>query len=253
MGRHIYEMYQPHRKVIIPPGHDSLQTVASLLAKYQSGDYFAYEREGVWHIGLSNHASLRVDPQGKTATIDDSGNQDVFSITGPLSELARKFTSEHLQPDGKMFGQAGFNYGAHVRGQTYSPGRWPILSLMIPITEVTLEPDQINLKSRDEKHLSEVCDYIDKAVTYNIRHPEPVNTQCHEKKYMNQVAQAVKEIKARQYTKVIMSRAIDLEKRVDIPATLLNGRRSNTPARTFALNHGGYQATGFSLELVVSV
>jgi len=38
-----------------------------------------------------------------------------------------------------------------------------------------------------------------------------------------------------------------------MPATLLHGRRANTPARTFCLNQSSFQATGFSPELVVSV
>lgn len=70
---------------------------------------------------------------------------------------------------------------------------------------------------------------------------------------MNRVAKAIAEIKTGKYTKVILSRPIDLPAKVDMPATLLHGRLHNTPARTFSMNHAGFQATGFSPELVVSV
>src|SRR4051794_13113886 len=51
--------------------------------------------------------------------------------------------------------------------------------------------------------------------------------------------------------KVIASRAVDLTEAVEMRATLLKGRRQNTPARTFSLNHEGFEATGFSPELVL--
>jgi salicylate synthetase len=38
---------------------------------------------------------------------------------------------------------------------------------------------------------------------------------------------------------------------VDLPATYLAGRRANTPARSFLLDLGGWQAAGFSPETVV--
>lgn len=31
---------------------DVLETVASLLRAYENDDYYAYEREGTWHVGL---------------------------------------------------------------------------------------------------------------------------------------------------------------------------------------------------------
>ena len=72
-------------------------------------------------------------------------------------------------------------------------------------------------------------------------------------RYKTSVASALSEIKSGLYKKIIVSRAVDLKERVDMPATLLRGRRANTPARTFCLNQAGFQATGFSPELVVSV
>ncbi len=82
--------------------------------------------------------------------------------------------------------------------------------------------------------------------------PHPVNKYVNEEECKTHDARAVAEIKDGQYTKFIASRAIDLDQRVDIPGTLLCGRRSNT-FTIFALSHPGFEACGFSTKLVVSV
>ena len=61
------------------------------------------------------------------------------------------------------------------------------------------------------------------------------------------------EIAEGQYIKVIVARAVNIENEIDMPVILLWGRRGNTPARTFSLRHEGCEATGFSLELVMSL
>ncbi|KUJ22216.1 salicylate synthase [Mollisia scopiformis] len=214
------------------------------------------ERGGIWHLGLGNHASLSIDAAGKTATMCKVGGQENFPVVGPLADIAQEFRAEFSGHEGKMFGQVGFNYGQHVRGQAYLPGKWPIMSLMVPITEVTFEPGQIVLKSYNEQQATQVMHFLDRTLTRQVRgtaDPTPVNTQGKAEEYMQQVAQAITEIKSRLYTKVILSRAIEVPKRVDMLATMLHGRRANTPARTFTMNHAGFQATGFSPELVVAV
>jgi salicylate synthetase len=70
---------------------------------------------------------------------------------------------------------------------------------------------------------------------------------------MDRVAHGITEIKSGKYDKIILSRAIDLEEEVDMVGTLLEGRHRNTPKRSFAISHAGYQATGFSPELVMAL
>jgi salicylate synthetase len=106
--------------------HDHLEAVVSLLTKYNNRDYFAYERGDVWHVGLGSYASLRINPSGEVALIKRQDKEEVIPITGSLDDVARNFASEFEQ-NVKMFGHVGFNYGAHVRGQSYLPGRWDLL------------------------------------------------------------------------------------------------------------------------------
>jgi salicylate synthetase len=204
-----------------------------LLQKYQKDDYYAYERGELWHVGLGSHASLLIDAKGQTATSYIGGKQESYPVKGSLADIAREFTSEHSKHSGKIFGQVGFNYGAHIRGQAYNPGQWPLLSLMVPGTEVTLHQDYITITGYDHEKVREVCDSINTATSYNPGSPQTIDTRYDADEYITRV-----------------TKALD---RVDMPATLVLGRRSNTPARTFSLNHAGIQATGFSPELVALV
>jgi salicylate synthetase len=67
------------------------------------------------------------------------------------------------------------------------------------------------------------------TTTFPAKNTRPVNTQRHEEEYKILVSSTISEIGAGEYTKVIVSRAIDLQ-----------------------LNHRGFQATGFSPELMTA-
>jgi salicylate synthetase len=120
----------PRVTVVLPASADRLGETVSLLNKYKRLDYFGYERKDIWYIGLGSLASLRVDPKGEKALIYVQGKERNCTIPGSLTDFARDFVTEQSEHhEGKIFGQVGFNYGAHVRGQKYTPGRWPILSM----------------------------------------------------------------------------------------------------------------------------
>ncbi|HEX5741236.1 MAG TPA: salicylate synthase, partial [Pilimelia sp.] len=71
--------------------------------------------------------------------------------------------------------------------------------------------------------------------------------------YRAAVAAAVRRIRDGGYDKVILSRLVEVGVPVDLPATYLAGRRANTPARSYLLRWGGWEAAGFSPEVVVQV
>jgi salicylate synthetase len=127
---------------------------------------------------------------------------------------------------------------------------------MIPQLQVALGPNQTTIQGCDAEQVNEVCNIL-KAESTNpihVRNPQPVDTmQYNQKEYKEVVSKGLAEIRAGKYTKVILSRAVDINRLVDMPATLLHGRRANTPARSYLMKHGGFQALGFSPELVMAV
>ena len=71
--------------------------------------------------------------------------------------------------------------------------------------------------------------------------------------YRRGVESAVDHIHSGLLQKVILSRQVNLECAPDFVATWLRGRLNNNPARSFTLRLGGWQASGFSPEVVVTV
>src|SRR5690606_35591369 len=63
--------------------------------------------------------------------------------------------------------------------------------------------------------------------------------------------EALDRIRHGEFDKVIMSRRVDVPFAVDMPATYATVRRENTPARSFLLDLGGWQAAGVSPETVL--
>lgn len=252
-----YKMAQLHTTFSLTLDHvDALETVFTLLRhhSHKHDDYYAYERGEFWHMGLGSQATLLIDSQGQTAAICADGKREIRLVNGrSLADIAREFISQYSKPSGKIYGQAGFNYAAHIRGQVYNPGQWPLLSLMVPRSEVTIHRNYITVVGHDEYHIRELC-YMLKA-TARVDTPRFLQDDMKQNTddYKSTVARALLEIAEDQYTKVIVSRAVDLKDEIDMPATLLWGRRGNTPARTFSLSHEGFEATGFSPELVMSL
>ncbi|KAK7428457.1 hypothetical protein QQZ08_005076 [Neonectria magnoliae] len=235
------------------PGQSGLLEIAvKLLNDHRQGDYYAYERGDLWHVGLGSRSSLLVSPSGAKATINDRGTKKTFDIPGPVADVARDFHGKHSVPNGKIFGYIGFNYAAHSQGQAFKPGNWPLLSLLVPRIEITLAQDHVTIKGDDANEINALCDLIRAPLEAGIPRPfADVNTLAHGDEYLKRVVDALSDIAAGKYEKVIASRAVELADKFDVPGTLLRGRRSNTPARSFALSHEGFEATGFSPELVM--
>lgn len=136
----------------------------------------------------------------------------------------------------RVFGWARFELALHRAGlQTGLEGDETLLHLIVP--EVELIADRPDEPEEPSSPVSPVSpDLLAGADTYR-----------------SAVAQAVEEIRTTALDKVILSRAIELPPGIDLVATFRRGRRAVAAARSFHLDLGGWQATGFSPETVVEV
>ncbi|KJZ75820.1 hypothetical protein HIM_04644 [Hirsutella minnesotensis 3608] len=251
-------MVRFYKPIALPSPRDQLDITVAILRNRQTEEYYAYENNDTWNIGLRSHASLVIDAHGKKATtIDRHGRRETHSIHEPINDMARAFSLEH-SAHGKVFGQVGFNYSAHISGQAYIPGQWPMLSLMAPCVQVAISRNGVTVTGHDEDEARAVFDLIQTHRTGGNTHPVPdcfmsIDLEAHPDDYKTRVARAVSEINKGRFTKVVPSHIVRLPIRVDMLATLYHGRRANTPARTFALSHAGIEAIGFSPEVSLSV
>ncbi|KAF7596921.1 hypothetical protein BBP40_011966 [Aspergillus hancockii] len=248
-------------KLITLPGVDfPLETITALVDFYKQDEYYIYERENTWYLGLHAQASLVIDPSGQTATkIDKEGRRESTSISGLPTYHVRQFLSEYSS-HGRIFGQVGFNYSARCSGQSFKPGQWPMLSIMVPGVQVSIDCTQIKITGYVEENTRDVSNRIKTILESNcasytklLSAQIAIDLSVNADDYKDRVARAIADIEKGKYKKAIPSRKVPLPFRVDMPATLLHGRRSNTPARTFSFHHMGMQATGFSPEVLISI
>ncbi|KXJ92529.1 ADC synthase [Microdochium bolleyi] len=238
----------------LTPGQFPLVDLAvKVLKNFDQRDYYAYERFGHWYIGLGSRSSLSIDPAGKTATTISSGKTTTRDIGGPISQVARDFVCDYGRVDGKAFGYASFNYAAHTRAQAYRPGTWPLLALFIPAVEICIGPEQVTIKGDDVLEIQALGEVLRSpvAAVRSQEQPSHVDITQNAEEYVARVANALSEIAAGLYEKVIPSRAVSVTEKIDILGTLQHGRPFNNPARSFAMSHAGHQAAGFSPELVM--
>ncbi|KAI9035792.1 ADC synthase [Aspergillus affinis] len=236
-----------------PAQKDFVERVSMVLARFKGDDYYAYEQTGAWYLGLGIHASLLVDAKGETATVITGARREEHPVQSSLAQTARDFLSNHARPGHKTFGQVGYNYAAHVRGIPFQSGHWPLLSLLVPRTEITFHQDQVTLTGSNDAELKELSALIIGDTSIELGPCLNIDTKDPTGEYIARVQRAQEEIDEGNYTKVIPSRAVHLAGRVDMAATLLRGRRANDPARSFSFSQAEFQATGFSPELVMSV
>ncbi|KAK7990583.1 salicylate synthetase [Apiospora arundinis] len=233
--------------------HDVVSVVCSLLAHYRHEEFYAYEGEGSWYIGIGNHASFVVDPSGRTATVSIDARPKTHEVTSTVAELARQFVSQYAKFGSKVFGFACFNYALQRRGLNYTPGKWPLISLMVPSVEVELRDGQAIIAG-DKQRAEGIYEYLQDMQPFDeVASLFPIDLAVNGPEYLEIVRRAIAMIQEGRLSKVIASRPIRLPGLVDMVATLLLGRRTLKPRRSFSLNQGGFQATGFSPELVVSV
>ncbi|KAM0278248.1 hypothetical protein ACHAQH_005261 [Verticillium albo-atrum] len=230
-----------------------VERITSLLSTLEAQQYYTYERQGHWHIGIGSRVSLVIDSKGQQATISTPEGSKGLAITSSLADVARAFLRDH-SATGKVFGFVGFSYAPHIRGLNYHAGQWPILSLMVPQVEIEVQAGGFTISGDGVNNGKYIATLLNGGST-PLRCPQMPewHTDQHREAYMQSVEDGLSQIQDGRLAKVILSRAVDLPGPVDMPQTLLTGRKSNSPRTTFCLSHGGFQATGFSPELVMSL
>ncbi|MFP9229610.1 salicylate synthase [Pectobacterium cacticida] len=235
------------------PAERTLAAIVSLIRQNPTEDYYVYERPPCWYVGLGKRASLTLSPDGAQAITESEEGCRTAPVTSSLAHYARQFRAQHAGAGQRIFGMAGFNYAACIRGIAFPPGEWPLLSLLVPRDELVFDAGEVTILA----HSADQCRHL--ARQLQDISPAPAggallaDLAAQGKDYQHQVTRALQEIAAGEYSKVIVSRALALAERIDMPATLWRGRMANTPARSFLFQHGAFAATGFSPEMVVTV
>ncbi|NUS94759.1 MAG: salicylate synthase [Nocardia sp.] len=232
---------------------DPAAAMSRLAAEDQFGDYVVYERGGEWVFAADPIGAVELDSDELRITW--AAETTAGRWAGSPAQVMNSALAELPMTGRNAYGWIGFEFCAWSLGATehLRPGT-PLAHLMVPRVEVRIDTSGavwITGAAPDEAVV--LADTVARSQDSALPRPHPVDVRVDTSGYHERVADAVAEIDAGRYQKVILSRKVELPFAVDIPATYRLGRANNTPARSFLLNLGGLEAAGFSPELVLSV
>ncbi|WP_174189330.1 nocobactin biosynthesis salicylate synthase NbtS [Nocardia barduliensis] len=231
---------------------DPAAAMSRLAGADRFGEYVMYERPGEWVFAADPIGSVELDArelrttwEGQTATSGWEGN--------PAGVLDRALGA--LPLDGRnAYGWIGFEFCAWaLDASEHVDPRTALAHLMIPRIEVRVGEFGVRVSGATPAETGDIHDLIAQSQNTELPQAHPADIRVDPTGYRDRVAEAVGEIQAGRYQKVILSRKVELPFAVDVPATYRLGRAHNTPARSFLLRLGGLEAAGFSPELVASV
>ncbi|MEU8122915.1 salicylate synthase [Spirillospora sp. NPDC049024] len=222
-----------------------LALMARLAGSGLFSDYVVYERPGSWTFAGGMLAEVVLDAGAVHAHWPDRALTSRPWTGRPADALRDTFADAPL-PAWNAYGWIAFESAA-----PRPTGR--LAHLIVPRTEVRAEHGRVTVTGVDRTDIEHVTKLLAKPDGHPVGEPSPVDVRVGGAPYRARVAEAVADIHAGRYQKVIVSRRLDVPHPVDVVSTYVRGREANTPARSFLLDMGGFQATGFSPEVLASV
>ncbi|MFJ5483606.1 salicylate synthase [Pectobacterium actinidiae] len=219
---------------------------------HQASSYVLYERHGEWALGVDSVMVVVVAADGTVRRSDGK----VWRPASPSAGIEQALADIPFE-DWRAYGRADFEFAYLTCGIENSGHTEPLLKIVIPRYEIRIRQDSMLLRalnSEDMAWLKEAVDAAGKAELPRCDTPISMDVRLTgSSRYQQSVASAVKDMHDRLYQKVILSRSVDIPVAMDMVASYYAGRQANTPARSFLLRDGEFQAYGFSPEIVVTV
>lgn len=244
----------PPTRLALPAGIAPADLAAELVAvlpERDGADYQLYERDGVWTLAAGVRALVELDSDEVRLVRDGTTRRQRW--TGrPGAVLADAVDRLLLETD-QAFGWISFEFAAHRFGlhDRLAPGT-PLARVFWPRTRIVITATEVRLVDVDDRYREVLHRLLADGVPA-APSATPVDVAGGGADYRDRVTQAIAEIDAGRYEKVILSRRVLLPFPVDFPASYRLGRRHNTPARSFLLRLGGIRSLGYSPELVAAV
>ncbi|WP_424188019.1 salicylate synthase [Actinokineospora sp. G85] len=243
-----------YHELRIPGRFEPLVLAGALAASGSFASHVVYERDGDWWFAGDTLAEVVLDRDSLRTTVE--GRTSVEPWSGASLAPVSLALSGAGVARWRAFGWAAFELSYVLAGKRDLVGAQTLLHLCVPRTEIRIAVDEVVVRTVDVDRLTDVRDLI--AVPFDLSAavdatPVDVTAEDGRAAYQGAVSAAVADIRAGQLQKVILSRAVEVPFNVDLVSTYVLGRRSNTPARSFLLDLGGWRAAGFSPETVAEV
>ncbi|MGW1373630.1 salicylate synthase [Streptomyces sp. NPDC002446] len=240
-----------YRTAVVETKQEPLDTATGLAESGLFRTYVVYEEPGCWSIAGGVAAEVVVTARTVRTTQDGSTAEEPWH-GDPLAKV-REFLANLRITDWSAYGWCAFELAHAIAGLPLERDE-VLLHLVVPETEVRLTGGKALIRSLGSGTLADAEAVIAGAVP---RLPAPqrvrLDLEADADVYRKGVESLVEDIRAGVLHKAVISRVVPVAEEIDFPASYANGRRSNTPARSFLLDMAGLQAFGFSPETVVEV
>jgi len=223
---------------------DPPQLMAQLAESGLFRDFVVYERPGEWTFAGGALGEVALESQ--TVRTRWAGRPEtVRPWSGRPAAALQEAFAEAPWPAWNAYGWVAFEFSCPqaLRSQTR------LAHLIVPRLQVRATAGRAVVTGADAAEVEQVGRLLADPAPRPAPVPSPVDVRTGDD-YRERVAKALEEIGAGLYQKVIVSRRLPIGFPVDVVGTFLAGRAANTPARSFLLDLDGFQATGFSPEVV---
>ncbi|MGW9434781.1 salicylate synthase [Streptomyces sp. NPDC055607] len=232
------------------------EAAARLAASGLHGQYVVYERDDAWWYAGGVRASLVADRSHVTLELRGTRTRAPWHGDGLLEAVHRMLSSLPFE-EWRAYGWAPFELSYALAGDAADLGEEILVHLVVPETEVCLSAAGAEIRCGSAAAEDAVRSVLSAPGTWGgHRELPPLSVDLSDRTgngYREGVARAVEAIGSGDLLKVILSRTVEVDCALDLPATYLAGRAVNSPARSFLLDLGGIEAVGFSPETVVEV
>ncbi|WP_394298755.1 salicylate synthase [Photorhabdus luminescens] len=231
-----------------------LDLITHLLSDDNAQPYMLYEVKGEWSLGIGCAATICADASGQL--LDAQGNCHPYDISTLSQKLEQALNALPIQ-DWRAYGRTLFEFSHMTYGLPLAQQNEALIKITIPQHELRITQGQVLIRTLEEGQLAILSGKISQAdqlgtpVFSCTEDMEIINKPDAAKYYQDNVANAVKDIAAGHYQKVILSRRVELGSDIDMPHSYWLGRQANTPARSFFLRDEDFSVYGFSPETVV--
>jgi salicylate synthetase len=230
---------------------DLAAELAAALPERDGEEYLLYERDGQWVLGAGALAMVELDRDELRIIRDGVTQRQTWSgRPGPvLGEAVDRLLLETAQ----AFGWITFEFGAYRFGlQDRLAPQAPLARVFWPRTRIVITDDNVRLFDAENRHRETVSRLLSEGLPA-APPASAIDVNADTTDYRGRVGAAIDEIAAGRYHKVILSRSVDVPFALDFPSTYRLARQHNTPSRSFLLRLGGFQALGYSPEVVAAV
>lgn len=222
------------------------------LARKADSPFVLYERGEQWTFGSGMILELKMY-QHEIRVRSSSGQLTVPTGDDPLQRIAELLSDVPISK-WRAYGWASFELSYLLHGLPDAVGTAPLLHLIVPEREVRIGAGIAELRAIHRGDLTALRATLDESPSAPADSPRELDTSGVDgDRYQRVVAAAVEEIRRRRLQKVILSRVVPVQDRIDLVSTYQVGRRGNTPVRSFLLDLGVHRAAGFSPETVVEI